>query len=179
MNIREQYQTWYTLTRVLVFTDDASVQLELFKEPQGEFHISAYIFALWVDPSARNRGIATALLDRVEQIAKERGCKSIFLEWDKRDTSTDILEWYERRGYNERAFNSHKSLLEKRLDDVMVYITKENKERISHLYNSEKETLMKNIKNFASDMEEAGVSQKRIGKMLNKKVVEFLNLYGV
>jgi ribosomal protein S18 acetylase RimI-like enzyme len=116
MNTREQYQTSHALTRVLLFTDEASVQLELYKEPRGDCNITAYVFALWVNKPARRKGVATALLDRVEQIAKDHDHKSIFLEYDKRDTPAEILSWYERRGYQEREFGSNNALLEKKLN---------------------------------------------------------------
>jgi ribosomal protein S18 acetylase RimI-like enzyme len=115
MDIQEQTQNWHDQTRVILFTKNASVQLELYTQPRGDYGVTAYIWALWVNPSFRRRGHATALLYRAEKIARENNRKEVYLEWAAKDTPVDILQWYNRRGYQEVEFDDDKVLLKKDL----------------------------------------------------------------
>ncbi len=48
---------------------------------RGTYNISGwlYIDALWVDKNYRNQGYATLLMQRIENEAKEKGCKNSYL----------------------------------------------------------------------------------------------------
>lgn len=111
-----QKQHWPKLTRYIITEKDcASVQLELYKKPQGSDHITAYIFALWVDAPQRRKHIATTLMAAAEQIVLNEGHKSVWLEWSKEEAPVEIFNWYQRRGYKEVAFGNRSSLMRKDL----------------------------------------------------------------
>lgn len=84
----------------------ASVQLELFDTPQDwdGFKGRAFIWGLWVDEPIRRQGVATRLMDRAEQIARENGHETVFLEWSIKESPIEISYWYNRRGYDEKSF---------------------------------------------------------------------------
>jgi ribosomal protein S18 acetylase RimI-like enzyme len=110
-----QQQSWYKLTRYLLTLDGASVQLETYPIPQGQFNVKAYIYALWVDESERRKGKATKLMNMAERIAKQHGYKEVFLDWHVKEAAQSTLAWYGRRGYKSVAFNDEKTLLKKEL----------------------------------------------------------------
>lgn len=117
-----QEQTWQSLTRVLLMHEHGSCQLELYREPKGDRKVTAYIFALWVDPEHRREGIAKRLIETVEEIARRKGEKEIWLEWCENDAvwpdknyALDIFKWYESIGYDEVEFGRRCSLMRKRL----------------------------------------------------------------
>jgi ribosomal protein S18 acetylase RimI-like enzyme len=113
--VQVQEQTWYTMTRYLLTLDGASVQLETYSIPQGQFNVKAYIYALWVDESERRKGKATKLMNMAERIAKQHGYKEVFLDWSSNEAELSTFKWYERRGYKEIAFGEVKSLMKKEL----------------------------------------------------------------
>lgn len=75
----------------------------------------ALIYALWVDEPFRKQGVARKLLETAERQAKQMGCKSVCLEWDRREDEEWMLRWYERLGYNEKELRRYGSLLVKEL----------------------------------------------------------------
>lgn len=108
----EQKQRWPGWTRHIVAIETseghtASVQLELWDEPQnwGGHKGTAWICGLWVDEPLRRQGYAARLMDRAEQIAMENGHESVYLEWSIKESPTEIFQWYERSGYEEKAFS--------------------------------------------------------------------------
>ena len=113
MRINEQ--KWRNTHRWVISTDEASIQLEIYPEPRGDERIKAYIWALWVDPCSRRRGLATELLHKAEEIASAEGERYVWLEWDKADSDPFVLDWYQRQGYDEVAFGPGNSLLRKHL----------------------------------------------------------------
>lgn len=113
--LRIHEQKWSNTHRWIISTEEASIQLEIYPEPRGEDKIKAYIWALWVAPSARKKGIATELLSKAEEIAKAQGEPFVWLEWDDADSDRFVLEWYQRNGYEEVAFGTHNVLLRKAL----------------------------------------------------------------
>jgi GNAT superfamily N-acetyltransferase len=50
-----------------------------------------------VDPLLRSTGLGSQLLSHVEEIARERGMKT--LAFDTSELATDLIKYYERRGY--------------------------------------------------------------------------------
>lgn len=113
--LRINEQEWTNTHRWVISTDDASVQLEIYPKPRGEYKIKAYIWALWVDASSRKKGIATALLQKAEEIATAQGEPFVWLEWDGTDSDHFVLDWYQRHGYNDVAFGAQNVLLRKTL----------------------------------------------------------------
>lgn len=107
MNI--QKQTWYNLTRFLIYTTDGSVQLEIYP-------YKGYIHSLWVDEYARKVGKGTTLFKAAESIAKEEGCKYITIEWDINDSPTWVLNWYKDMGYKEEFATKDFAVLKKVLE---------------------------------------------------------------
>jgi hypothetical protein len=61
--------------------------------------------------------MASMILHNLEAIAKREGHKSVFLEWELKNSPRWVLEWYERRGYEVKEFDGRDSycLLEKKL----------------------------------------------------------------
>jgi GNAT superfamily N-acetyltransferase len=57
---------------------------------------SLWLEDLFVHPDARRRGIATAMLDHLHQVAVERGCGRF--EWNVLDWNVDAQRFYEGMG---------------------------------------------------------------------------------
>jgi ribosomal protein S18 acetylase RimI-like enzyme len=113
MNIRTQRQEWHDVTRYIIYTDEGTVQLELFNHNNTMYGGTAYIYNLWVNEGARRQGIAKALMQRAEDIAKENGHKSVLLCWNKLDTPKAILQWYKSLGYNYNQSDKGVSVMRK------------------------------------------------------------------
>lgn len=116
--IHIQKQTWTKLTRYVLFTKGGSVQLEIYKEPRGARGVKAYLYALWVDPRHRRKGIAKALLNTAEEIARREGMDAVYLEWKREDAewpgenhALDIFRHYCDRGYDDVEFGRDCSLM--------------------------------------------------------------------
>lgn len=109
-----QEQTWYDFTRIILMSGCGSVQVELYAEEQ-EWGGTAFLYALWVGKSWRRQGIAKDLMAQAEREVKRRGHKSITLEWKLQDTPREILDWYERLGYEQKEFGDGYSLMRKKL----------------------------------------------------------------
>lgn len=108
-----QKQQWHEFIRYILFTDDGegSVQVEIDNERRD-----ADIYALWVNPTARRKGLATELLKSAEEIARKAKCTAITLYWDMRDTPRSILNWYIRNGYKETdSFGDFRVWLRKKI----------------------------------------------------------------
>lgn len=73
------------------------------------------IYNLHVEVRHRRKGYATALLDAAEDWLRKQGSEEATLEWDGHESEYWVLDWYVRRGYDEKEFGNHSSLLEKRL----------------------------------------------------------------
>jgi GNAT superfamily N-acetyltransferase len=58
---------------------------------------AAEVKRLYVRPTSRGRGIADALLDRLEAYASEHGVRTLYL--DSKDDLQAALRFYRRRGY--------------------------------------------------------------------------------
>lgn len=104
MNIQKQKQMWSGMARYVIWTDGASVQIELYDTPQ-KWGKTAFIYSLWVDEYCRRQGKAAALLDEAERIVKQAGHKTAVMEWEYKNTPRAILDYYFRRGYEEIIFD--------------------------------------------------------------------------
>jgi ribosomal protein S18 acetylase RimI-like enzyme len=113
-----QTQKWNDKDIVIAMEKDgfAAGQMMLYKEVQN-FGGTAWIWDLWTDPVDRNKGMASMVLHNLEAIAKRDGHKSVFLEWELKNSERWVLEWYERRGYEVKEFDGRGSycLMEKKL----------------------------------------------------------------
>ncbi|QCD39694.1 N-acetyltransferase [Muribaculaceae bacterium Isolate-007 (NCI)] len=114
-----QKQVWHSRTRYIIVVEGiATVQVELYDEPQGPDKVTAFICSLWVNEDERRYGHAGRILDRAEEIAAKEGHKRVHLEWCSLDSPQWVLEWYLRRGYEEREFGPNSSLLVKELNQI-------------------------------------------------------------
>lgn len=115
------HQQWYQEHRILIVNGlrYGSVQVSIPDKNADDNRIDgkadALIYALWVDEPYRKQGVARELLEKAEREAKQMGCKTVCLEWDRRESDEWVLRWYERLGYNEKEFGRHSSLLVKEL----------------------------------------------------------------
>lgn len=101
-------QHWPHTRRWIITAEGGSVQLELYREPRQPYDVKAFIWGLWVEPEHRRKGIATALLDIAEDIARREGEPAVWLEWSRQDdTIPEILDWYLRRDYRDIAFSGN------------------------------------------------------------------------
>ena len=93
---------------VLIAEDEAPAGFALFFHNYSTFlgAPGIYLEDLFVRPEARGRGYGKALLVRLAQIARERGCGR--LEWA-------VLDW------NEPSINFYKALGAKPMDDWTVF----------------------------------------------------------
>lgn len=74
-------------------------ELEKFEQIRKEI----YIYDLAVDVSHRRKGIATALINRLKEIARERGAYVIFVQADKVDDPA--IKLYESLGTKEEVYH--------------------------------------------------------------------------
>lgn len=117
-----QKQEWHGKTRYIIIIEGvATVQLELYKEPQEPDGVTAFICCLWVNEDERKYGHGKRIMDRAEEIVAKEGHKRVHLEWCSLDTPKWVLEWYLRRGYQEREFGPTSSLLMKELNSSHNY----------------------------------------------------------
>ncbi len=118
---RVLHQQWYQEHRILIVygIHYSSVQVSIPDKNADDNRIEgkadALIYALWVDEPYRKQGVARKLLGTAEREAKKMGCKTVCLEWDRRESEEWTLRWYERLGYNEKEFGRVRSLLVKGL----------------------------------------------------------------
>ena len=112
-----QKQEWHYCTRYLIHNKQGSVQLDIVKPAAFRHEYTAIIWALWVVEDGRNFGLATALLEKAEEIAASLGHKEVALEWNIRDSPRWVFHWYERRGYEERFFSECGSMMFKQIEN--------------------------------------------------------------
>ena len=74
-------------------------ELEKFEQPRSEI----YIYDLAVDESWRRQGVATALIDELRRIARERGAWVIFVQGDYGDDPA--LALYDKLGTREEVLH--------------------------------------------------------------------------
>ncbi len=114
-------QHWFDFDRIIM-TDEAnraSVQLEIFHKDDEARHehykADCLLYALWVNEQYREDGAARKLMGRALLMAKEHGCKSVALEYDRREAPEWVRKWYERIGFEGKAFGRYESLMVKQL----------------------------------------------------------------
>ena len=116
-----QLQTWGDFDRILITNEQhhGSVQVDIPTVDKDKwmerYQADALIYALWVDEPHRGHEVGLHLLEAAEEQARKHGAKTVALEWDRRDTPEWVLDWYERLGYEEKAFGRYSSLLVKAL----------------------------------------------------------------
>ena len=81
----------------------------------GEGKKECYLWNLHVSEDFRRRGIAKSLMQFAIMIARDRQVPTVELEWDKRDTPCEILDWYVRLGFTEKEIGSGNMLMVKEL----------------------------------------------------------------
>lgn len=108
-------QDWGRLVRILRSCTEGSITLEIYRKPQGEFNIEAYICNLMVEEPFRRQGIGNELLAWAEDAARREGYDKVYLEWHREESSQMAFDWYLRHGYNDIAFGDGNALLVKKL----------------------------------------------------------------
>jgi GNAT superfamily N-acetyltransferase len=83
---------------LIALWDEVPVGFALFFHNYSTFlaRPGIYLEDLFVNPSARGRGIGKALLTRLAEIAIERNCGRV--EWSVLDWNTPSIEFYRRMG---------------------------------------------------------------------------------
>lgn len=84
---------------ILVYEQDDKVIgfIDLHFIPQLPLNDFAHITYFCVDANTRSSGVGAVLLERAEQLAKERHCDRIFLHCNERRVNAH--RFYERNGY--------------------------------------------------------------------------------
>lgn len=79
----------------------------------------AFIHGFWVCHQAYNHGLGSHLLIAAENLCKGIGRKTVALRYDDRESEPWVLEWYKRRGYEEKFLegDGHSHFLVKKLTD--------------------------------------------------------------
>jgi aminoglycoside 3-N-acetyltransferase I len=77
----------------------AAYELEKFEQERREL----YIYDLAVSPNHRRRGIATALIDELKRVARERKAYVIYVQADKGDDAA--IQLYESLGVKEDVYH--------------------------------------------------------------------------
>lgn len=115
-----QYQHWADSTRILI-TDEqhhGSIQVFIPTAPKSkplDDEADALIYSLWVGERHRGRGVAKLLMETAERELRSCGITTVAISWDGRDSPQWVLQWYERLGYEGKAFDYRCCTLLKRL----------------------------------------------------------------
>lgn len=118
--MKNYYHKWPNTERSIITDDNtlSAVALDVYRNEDVDDIIKAgdgFIWGLFVEEPHRGQGIGRALLQRAETIAKDSGCKRVFLDWSCKESSEWVRQWYERSGYEEVGFSGDKILLQKYL----------------------------------------------------------------
>lgn len=99
-----QRQHWLDLDLIILMEESGrgSLQIELYHEPL-EDGSEAYLRALWVNTSSRERGLATALMQRAEILAIANGCQSLDVAYLNSENALWTRNWFKRIGFKEFA----------------------------------------------------------------------------
>ena len=88
-----QKQVWHSRTRYIIVVEGiATVQVELYDEPQGPDKVTAFICSLWVNEDERRYGHAGRILDRAKSVWGVRFVEtpdSITAIWPRSDRLAD------------------------------------------------------------------------------------------
>lgn len=98
-----QRQHWFEHNRYLIADEYGSVLLDLYDNPahSGSCYGEAWIWGLYVCPCYRRKGHAKRLLEEAESYAAKEGHKEVYLQWEIKNTSREVLDFYKRNGYVE------------------------------------------------------------------------------
>lgn len=107
---------WAKFTSYIISCEEGTISIEIYKRAQGYFKIQAYIYNLWVKDEHRKKGIASMLLAKAEDIAREKGFKEAHLKWGGADSKDWVLDWYLRLGYKEYSVTMDATYLRKQLN---------------------------------------------------------------
>lgn len=100
MKVIEEKWTRVTLYNIVDDLHRGSIQLEVYNNPEDE--VKVYISNLWVLPEYRGQGIAKALLDKAEEIAKTQTDEEyVYLCYWSADTPGGVYKYYLKRGYDD------------------------------------------------------------------------------
>lgn len=101
-----QEQHWLNCYRILIVDDEhhGSVMIDI-PFNKKDIQADAYLWSLWVDKPYRKHGVAKRLIETAVNESKKRGCKTMSLNWDCRESETWVPEWYDRLGFQTANLN--------------------------------------------------------------------------
>lgn len=116
-----QFQRWIEEIRILIVSSvrHGSVQVSIPDKDSEDNFIKgkgdALIYALWVDEPWRKQGTARLLVKKAEREAKKIGCRKVCVEWDRRESESWVLKWYEQLGYKKIESGTYSTILVKKI----------------------------------------------------------------
>lgn len=115
-----QYHHWEDSIRILVTDEQHHGSIQAFIPHRTEDKpldgaADALIYSLWVDEAHRGREVAKLLMETAERELRSCGITTVAISWDGRDSPQWVLQWYERLGYEGKAFDYRCCTLLKRL----------------------------------------------------------------
>ena len=106
------------LTRYNLLGTGGILMLDVLHEPWKRYPMEVgdgYLWNLTIDEPHRRHHSATALMKKAESIAREQGCKRLWLDWSIKEAPQWVFDWYVRLGYDEKRFGEGCALMCKEL----------------------------------------------------------------
>lgn len=119
MEIHHYIQNWKDHKRVIIVSDKGSVFVDLYQYPLYPHcsPVKSEIWALFVEESIRNKGLAKQLMQYAENIIKQFGESCVAVVCNS-STPLWVLEWYKKIGYKFCQYlNDTDTLLVKNIKD--------------------------------------------------------------
>lgn len=105
-------------TIIALYSHDRWVgTVEVAVSNTGDRKGEALIWNLHVLEPLRGFGYGRRLLAEAEETARLSGCHTTVMEWDGKDSPRWVLDWYFRRGYDEKEFGRDCALLKKTINN--------------------------------------------------------------
>jgi len=120
MKVKVYRTKWPTCDNIVVsaWEDQKQIgiiEIRIFKEDpyKGE----AYFWNLHVNAERRGKGYGRTLLKAATYIAKNSGCNVATLDWDIKESTKWVFDWYTRNGFEEREFGRDCAFMVKKLKE--------------------------------------------------------------
>lgn len=115
-----QHQHWADSVRILITDEQHHGSVQVFIPNSVEDRLldgeaDALVYSLWVDEAHRGCEVAKHLMEAAERELKRCGIATVAILWDGCDSPQWVLHWYERLGYEGKAFDYRCCTLLKRL----------------------------------------------------------------
>ena len=119
MEIHHYIQNWKDHKRIIIVSDKGSVFVDLYQYPLYPHYspVKSEIWALFVEESIRNKGLAKQLMQYAENVIKQFGESCVAVVCNS-STPLWVLEWYKKSGYKFCQYlNDTDTLLVKNIKD--------------------------------------------------------------